>query len=224
MKHLFQPSEDELEEHYPNRAERRADLWVHIIGIVAAAIGSLVLLVFALMRGGVSMAAATAIYAICLLAMLVASTVYNLRRPCAKRRLFRRLDEAAIFLLIAGSYTPFTTQRFEGAWAIGMTAVVWWVAICGVVGKLFFPRLPEWLWCLVYVGFGWLALVMLKPLLAGVSLAALLLLAIGGIVYTAGVPLFLKQDLPFRRAIWHGFVVAGASAHYAAVMTGVVWA
>lgn len=224
MNHLFQPTEDELEEHYPNRAERRADFWVHVIGIVAAAVGSLVLLVFALMRGGVSMAAATAIYAICLLAMLVASTVYNLRKPCEKRRLFRRLDEAAIFLLIAGSYTPFTTQRFEGAWAIGMTAVVWWVAICGVVGKLFFPRVPEWLWCLVYVAFGWLALVMLKPLVAGVSLAALVLLAVGGIVYTAGVPLFLKQDLPFRRAIWHGFVVAGAAAHYAAVMTGVVWA
>lgn len=224
MKDLLQPSEDELCEHYPNRAERRADFWVHAVGLAAAAIGSLVLFVLALQRGGVSMAAATAIYAICLLAMLTASTVYNLRKPCEKRRLFRRLDEAAIFLLIAGSYTPFTTQRFEGAWAIGMTAVVWWVAICGVVGKLFFPKVPEWLWCLVYVAFGWLALLMLKPLLAGVSLVALLLLALGGIVYTAGVPLFLKQDLPFRRAIWHGFVVAGAAAHYAAVMTGVVWA
>ena len=224
MKHLFQPSEDELEEHYPNRAERRADLWVHVVGIVGAAVGGLVLFVMALMRGGVSMAAATAIYAICLLAMLVASHVYNLRRPCKERRLLRRLDEAAIFLLIAGSYTPFTTQRFEGVWAWGMTAVVWWVAICGVVGKLFFPRIPEWVWCLVYVGFGWLALLMLKPLVAGVSLVALVLLAIGGLLYTAGVPLFLKQDLPFRRAIWHGFVVSGAAVHYAAVMTGVVWA
>lgn len=222
MKHLLQPSEEELCEHYPNRAERRADFWVHAVGIAAAAVGSLVLFVFALQRGGVSMAAATAIYAICLLAMLVASTVYNLRKPCKRRRLLRRLDEAAIFLLIAGSYTPFTTQRFEGVWAWGMTAVVWWVAICGVIGKLFFPKTPEWMWCLVYVGFGWLALVMIKPLLAGVSFVALVLLAVGGLVYTAGVPLFLKQDLPFRRAIWHGFVVAGAAVHYAAVMTGVV--
>ena len=223
MKHLLQPSEDELCEHYPNRAERWADLWVHAIGLAAAAIGSLVLFVFALQRGGVSMAAATAIYAICLLAMLTASTVYNLRKPCKERRLLCRLDEAAIFLLIAGSYTPFTTQRFEGVWAWGMTAVVWWVAICGVIGKLFFPKTPEWMWCLVYLGFGWLALVMLKPLLAGVSLAALMLLAVGGLLYTAGVPLFLKQNLPFRRAIWHGFVVLGAALHYAAVLTGVVF-
>lgn len=223
VKHLLVPDPCELDEHYPNRAERAADFWVHILALAAAAIGGSVLFVFALMKGGASVAAATAIYAICLLAMLACSAVYNLRKPCPRRRILRRLDEAAIFLLIAGSYTPFTTTRFEGAWAWSMTALVWAVAAGGVVGKLFFPRIPEWAWCLVYIGFGWLALIMLKPLLAGVSLAALILLAIGGLLYTAGVPLFLKQNLPYRRAIWHGFVVSAAAVHFAAVAIGVVF-
>ena len=222
VKHLLVPDPSELVEHYPNQAERAADFWVHAVAIAAALIGSAVLIIFALTRGGTSVATATAIYAICLLAMLGCSAVYNLRKPCPKRRILRRLDEAAIFLLIAGSYTPFTTTRFEDNWSLGMTSTVWAVAFAGVIGKLFFPRIPEWLWCLVYIGFGWLAVVMLKPLLAGVSFAALALLALGGLLYTAGVPLFLKQSLPFRRAVWHGFVVAGAAAHYAAVMIGVV--
>lgn len=222
MKHLLQPDPEELCEHYPNRAERAADFWVHAVAIALAAIGGLVLVVMALMNGGLSLAVSAAIYAVCLLAMLVASNIYNLRRPCPERRLLRRLDEAAIFLLIAGSYTPFTTQRFDGDWAGWMTALVWAVAFAGVIGKLFFPRLPEWLWCLVYIGFGWLAVLMLKPLAAGLSAAALVLLAVGGLLYTAGVPLFLWRRLPFRRAIWHAFVVAGAAAHYAAVLTGVV--
>ncbi|MBX7248984.1 MAG: hemolysin III family protein [Caulobacteraceae bacterium] len=222
MKHLLQPSEDELCEHYPNRAERTADMIVHAVAIGAAAVGGLFLVVMALLRGGVSLASSTLIYAICLMAMLVASNIYNLRRPCPERRILRRLDEAAIFLLIAGSYTPFTTQRFEHPWDIAMTALVWSVAAGGVIGKLFFPRVPEWAWTLLYVAFGWLAVLMLKPLLMGVSAVALALLATGGLLYTLGVPLFLWRRLPFRRAIWHGFVVAGAAAHYVAVLTGVV--
>jgi hemolysin III len=222
MKHLLQPSEEELCEHYPNRAERTADLIVHAVAIGAAAVGGLFLVVMALIKGGVSVASSTLIYAICLMAMLVASNIYNLRRPCPERRILRRLDEAAIFLLIAGSYTPFTTQRFDYPWDVGMTALVWAIAAAGVVGKLFFPKVPEWLWCLVYIAFGWLAVLMLKPLLMSVSAVAVGLLALGGLLYMAGVPLFLWRRLPFRRAIWHGFVVAGAAVHYVAILTGVV--
>jgi hemolysin III len=222
MKHLLLPDEEELAEHYPTRAERTADMIVHAVAIGAAAVGGLFLVVMALARGGVSLASSTLIYAICLMAMLVASNIYNLKRPGPHRRVLRRLDEAAIFLLIAGSYTPFTTQRFESPWDVPMTAIVWAVAIAGVIGKLFFPKVPEWLWTGVYVAFGWLAVLMLKPLLMDVSAVALVLLAIGGLLYTAGVPLFLWRNLPFRRAIWHGFVVAGAAVHYVAVLTGVV--
>lgn len=221
---LFAPTPCELFPHYPSRAERVADFWVHAVGLGLAAAGGLVLVVAALTRGGVGQASATAIYAVCLIAMLGASALYNLRKPCPKRRLLRRLDEAAIFLMIAGSYTPFTTQRFDGGWAEGMTALVWSVAGLGVLGKLFFPNISEKAWCAVYVGFGWLAVLALKPLIAGLSLIALLLLALGGLLYTAGVPFFLNPAQPYRRAVWHAFVVAAAATHFAAVAAGVVFA
>ena len=218
---------DELDfvEHYPTRAERLADLWVHIAGLVFAGVGGIVLAVLSAFVGGPGMIAATAVYAVCLIAMLACSVAYNLTHPCKARPVLRRLDEAAIFLMIAGSYTPFTTQRFEDpAWSIGFTALVWTLAFAGVVAKLFAPRLNDVVWSIVYVIFGWLAVVAIQPMIAGVPPTALALLVAGGLIYTLGCFVFVRQALPFRRAIWHGFVVAGAGAHYAAVMIGVVFA
>lgn len=211
-------------EHYTNRAERVADLWVHVVGLVAALIGGGVLLVVSLKAGGVGQATAIALYASCLVAMLLASSAYNLTRPSRLRPWLLRLDQAAIFMLIAGSYTPFTTQRLEGAWSIGMTALVWTMALAGVAGKLLVPRLPEKFWIGAYIAFSWVAVIALKPLLDSVALPALLLLLVGGLVYMSGVPLFLHSRLPFRRAIWHGFVVVAAAIQQAAVWTGVVLA
>lgn len=210
--------------HYPTKAERLADLWVHVVGLAAALIGGGVLFVASLQAGGMRQATAIALYALCLVAMLVCSSAYNLTRPSRLRPLLLRLDQSAIFLLIAGSYTPFTSQRLEGAWAIGMTSLVWAMALGGVAAKLLFPRLPEKFWVGAYIAFSWVALIALKPLLDNVSLAAMLLLLAGGLVYMAGVPLFLHNRLPFRRAIWHGFVVAAAAIQQAAVWTGVVLA
>jgi hemolysin III len=215
----------EPDAHYPNAAEWLADGVVHGVGILAAAAGGIVLLVLALTaRCGPGLVVATALYDLCLLAMLGCSAAYNLTRAAAARPFLRRLDEAAIFLMIAGSYTPFTTQRFTGGWASGMTALVWTVALAGVAGKLIFTRIPEWLWTLVYVAFGWIALIAIRPLIGGVSTLALVLLVVGGLVYTSGTLVFHNPRARFRRAIWHGFVVVAAAVHYAAVCTGVVLA
>ena len=167
---------------------------------------------------------ATAIYALCLVGMLTASTIYNQTNPCAARPVLRRLDEAAIFLMIAGSYTPFTTQRFEGAWSIGFTLTVWAIALSGVAVKMFAPRISDVFWSGVYVLFGWLAVLALKPRLETVHPVALGLLVLGGLIYTAGVFVFISPKVKYRRAIWHGFVVAGAGVHWAAVLVGVVLA
>ena len=168
--------------------------------------------------------AATAIYALCLIAMLTVSTVYNQTRPCAARPILRRMDEAAIFLMIAGSYTPFTTQRFEGAWSIGFTVLVWAIAFAGVGAKLVAPRISDAFWAGVYALFGWLAVIALKPMMDTVHPIALGLLVLGGLIYTAGVFVFISPKVKFRRAIWHGFVVTGATVHWAAVLVGVVLA
>jgi len=218
------PDDLDMEEHYRTEAEKIADLVVHVVGLTLAAVGGVVLAVLAAIYAGVGTVVATAVYALCLVAMLTASTIYNQTRPCAARPVLRRLDEAAIFLMIAGSYTPFTTQRFEGCWAIGFTLLVWALGIGGALAKLWAPRLSDAIWSAVYVAFGWLAVFALKPMLDTVHPAALILLVIGGLIYTAGVFVFISPKVKFRRAIWHGFVVTGATVHWAAVLVGVVLA
>jgi hemolysin III len=220
----MKPRQDEAVDHYPNRGEKLADGLVHALGLSAAAAGGIVLIVLSVVTGGgPGLAAATGLYSLCLITMLACSTAYNLTKPTRARPFLRRLDEAAIFLMIAGSYTPFTTQRMEGAWAISMTTLVWVLALAGVAGKLLTSRLPDWVWTVGYVAFGWVALIALRPLIQGVPVVALVLLIAGGLIYTTGALIFHSR-LPYRRAIWHGFVVTAAGAHYAAICAGVVFA
>jgi len=220
----MRPRDDDFAEHYANRGEKLADGLVHGLGLSAAAAGGVVLIVASILTGGgTGLAVATGLYALCLITMLACSTAYNLTKPTRARPFLRRLDEAAIFLMIAGSYTPFTTQRMGGAWAVSMTALVWGLALAGVAGKLLSSRLPDWVWTVGYVAFGWVALIALRPLIQGVPVAALVLLIIGGLIYTTGALIFHSR-LPYRRAIWHGFVVTAAGAHYAAICAGVVFA
>jgi hemolysin III len=215
---ILAPCELDWMEHYPGPAERAADKWVHLVGLGLAIVGGLVLFALSLTEGGPGRATAVALYALCLISMLAASTAYNLSNVCKARPLLRRMDEAAIFLMIAGSYTPFTTQRFEGGWAVTMTALVWAIALIGVVGKLFAPPLSDKVWAGVYAAFGWVAIIMIEPLISGVGATGVLLLAAGGLIYTVGVLFFLNKRLRFRRAVWHGFVVVAAAVHYAAIL------
>jgi hemolysin III len=153
--------------------------------------------------------------------MFLASAAYNMA-SARRRPLLRRLDHAAIFLMIAGSYTPFTTQRLTGVWAWSMTLAVWVLALAAAAGKLFAPGLGKNFWVALYLALGWIAVIAIKPLLADVSAMALILLLAGGLVYSLGVIVYLKKDLPFRRAIWHGFVTVAAATHFVAILTGVV--
>ena len=207
--------------HYPRPIERSADRWVHMIGLTGGAIGGLTLLGLSLGLGRMRQAAAVGLYVACLLLMFLASAAYNLASP-RRRPLLRRFDHAAIFLMIAGSYTPFTTQRLTGAWAWGMTGAVWTLALGAAAGKLFAPGLGKRFWVALYLALGWIAVVAIKPLMAGVSAVALILLLAGGLVYSLGVIVYLNKSLPFRRAIWHGFVTVAAATHFAAILTGVV--
>jgi hemolysin III len=206
--------------HYPTAAAKCADLVVHITGLVLALFGGGVLLGMSVGMGRLSELAAICVYSAGLLAMLGLSTAYNFGKA-PWRPTLRRLDHAGIFLMIAGSYTPFTTN-LGGLWAWGMTAAVWSVALLGVAGKLLLPGLDRRFWVGVYLGLGWLVLVALKPMIDGLSWVALLLLAIGGLLYTTGVVFYVNKRLKFSRAIWHGHVVAAAGAHWAAVLIGVV--
>ena len=207
--------------HYPTGGAKCADLVVHVVGLTLALVGGGVLLGLAVQSGSISLTAGVAIYAAGLLGMLICSTAYNFAKPRLRPAL-RRLDHAGIFLMIAGSYTPFTTQKLTGAWSFGMTAAIWTAAALGAAGKLFLPRLDRRLWIVVYLALGWAALVALKPMLASMTAWAILLLALGGVLYSTGVLFYLNKKLNYARAIWHGHVVAAAAAHWAAVLFGVV--
>jgi hemolysin III len=209
--------------HYPTAAAKCADLVVHIVGLTLALVGGSILLVFAIRARSLSLVTGVSIYAAGLLAMLAFSTAYNFARA-QYRPALRRLDHAGIFLMIAGSYTPFTTQNLTGGWAVGMTAAIWSLAALGALGKLFLPRLDRRFWVGVYLAMGWLVVVAMKPMLSNTTWIALLLLGVGGLLYTTGVAFYLNKRLRFARAIWHGHVVAAAGAHWAAILLGVVLA
>ena len=209
--------------HYPTPAAKCADLVVHIVGLTLALIGGVVLLTFAVKAGSISQVVGVAIYAAGVVAMLAFSTAYNFAKP-QYRPILRRLDHAGIFLMIAGSYTPFTTQSLTGGWAWGMTIAVWSLAGLGALGKLFLPRVERGFWVVLYLGLGWLVLVAAGPMIDHLAWYALLLLAAGGLLYSTGVIFYVNKQLKFARAIWHGHVVVAAAAHWAAVLTGVVLA
>jgi hemolysin III len=209
-------------DHYPNQVERTADWCVHLVAISAAGIGGTTLLIFSALQNRPGLIIAAALYSAALICMLAFSAVYNFSRVSPLRPILRRLDEAGIFLMIAGSYTPFTTQTLQGLWAISMTTLVWTLAAIGIIGKLALPRISERAWTVLYVLFGWVAVLAFKPLSRNLPLGAGALLVGGGLVYTTGCLVFLNVRLPFRRAVWHGFVCLGAALHFAAVTWGVV--
>lgn len=209
--------------HYPTPAAKCADLVVHIVGLTLALVGGIVLLALAVRAGSISQLVGVSIYAAGVVAMLAFSTAYNFAKP-QYRPTLRRLDHAGIFLMIAGSYTPFTTQALSGGWAVGMTVAVWSIAGLGALSKLFLPHMDRKFGVAIYLALGWLVVVALKPMIDSVAWYAMLLLLAGGVLYSTGVIFYVNKRLKFARAIWHGHVVAAAAAHWVAVLLGVVLA
>lgn len=208
-------------DHYPSAWARRADLIVHLAGLTLALFGGGLALGLAVSHGMLGKVAAVSIYALGLIAMLAFSLAYNFAKP-SWQPFLRRLDHAGIFLMIAASYTPFTTQALTGAWSIGMTTAVWSLAALGIAGKMFLPGLGKAIWVVLYLALGWMVVIAIKPMIEEVPAVAMWLLAAGGVVYSVGTIFYAAKGLKFRRAIWHGHVVAAAGLHYAAILVGVV--
>lgn len=206
----------------PSRRELVADATVHVVGLMAGIGGAAVLLTLGLLRRDFADVAALLVYALGLLAMLAFSAAYNLARRSRRRALLRRFDHAAIFAMIAGTYTPFTTLRLQGDWSIGLTGAVWGVALTGMVLKLWKPQLVEKASVPLYLALGWIIVVAVNPLLGALDASTLILLGIGGLLYSAGVIFHVWETLPYQNAAWHGFVLAAAMVHYAAVIDAII--
>src|ERR1700726_2855522 len=191
--------------------ELAADRIIHTIGNFAGVVGSAMLVGIAAGVAERPIFLASLIYSTCLLTMLGCSAAYNLAASASRRGFLRQLDHAIIFLMIAGTYTPFTTCRLHGVWAIGMTAAVWTGAVTGAVMKLICPRRVERVWIVAYLALGWGILVGMRPLIASVDVRTAVLIGVGGVLYSIGVGFHLWRALPFQKAIWHSFVLVAAS-------------
>jgi len=207
--------------HYPSPSARGVDLGIHVGGLIFAAVGGAFLFALSAGQRSLDKSIAIAVYVVGLLAMLVCSAAYNFSSE-RRRALLRRLDHAGIFLMIAGTYTPFTVHALSGAWAVSMTSTVWGLAAGGALARLFLPGIAKLFWVVVYLALGWLGVVAVGPLAATLSRGAIFLLVAGGLVYSLGVAFYLMERLQYRRAIWHGHVIGAAIVHYFAVLKGVV--
>jgi len=201
--------------------ERLADGTIHVIGVAASVIALVALLVIGIRNETALMVAGLAIYGLALVATFGCSAGYHLVVRPRVKEIMRRFDHAAIFLMIAGTYTPFVLLTMNNAWGLGLLAVVWTMAAIGIAIKLLAPRFLDGLSTALYLVQGWAVLAAWEPLHAALPAGILTLLMVGGVLYTVGVVFHLWNRLPYQNAIWHGFVLSAASCHYAAVI-GVV--
>ena len=213
---------DALGIRLPSRRELIADSVVHVIGVAAGVIGAAVLIVIAALKHTYVEVIAVSIYAAGMIAMFSLSALYNMARKSRYREYFQRLDHSGIFLMIAGTYTAFTTLMLKGDWAVYLTIVVWSVALAGIGIKLLWPKRLQGVTTGLYIALGWVGIIAIEPIFTTLGVAALVLLGVGGALYTVGVIFHLWERLPYQNAIWHGFVVAAAGAHYGAVLTSLV--
>ena len=190
----------------------------HMIGAAAALAGMVVLVVFASMQGNPWKIVSFSVYGLSLLLVYLSSTFYH-SLSGNKKAVFRRLDHAAIYLLIAGTYTPFALVSLQGPWGWSVFGIVWGLAVLGIFLETLPHKGHRILPIIIYVVMGWIGLVAIKPLLASLSLNGLMWLLAGGCFYTLGI-VFYALDSKFRHfhAIWHLFVLAGSISHYVAIL------
>ncbi len=204
-------------------AEERANVWTHGIGAAAAFASGLAMLAQSVIRGGDAWQWASAIvFSASMRALYTASTAYHRAVDEKHRARLKIVDHCAIYVLIAGTYTPFTLTALHGRLGWQMFAAIWTLAALGIVFKLFFTGRFKLVSTLIYIAMGWLVMLAAKPVYAALSGWVFGWLLAGGICYTLGTVFYLQKRLPYAHAIWHGFVVLGTVCHFVAVWALVV--
>ena len=208
--------------HSPSEArEELANALTHGAGLLASTAGATLLVVLASFRGDVWSIVGSAVFGGTLVLLYIASTLFHTARtPRVKARL-QVFDHCAIYLLIAGTYTPFTLLGLRGGWGWSLLGVAWGLAAAGVVFKLFFTGRYPRLSTALYLGMGWMSLVAAKPMIERFPVETLAWIVAGGLAYTGGTYFYHSRRIPYAHAIWHLFVIAGSACHYVAVLTQV---
>ncbi len=194
----------------------------HLVGAALALAGMVVLVVFAALQGDPWKIVSFSIYGASLFLLYTLSTLYHSLRGRAKH-IFRKLDHIAIYLLIAGSYTPLTLITLRGAWGWTLFAIIWSLAIAGIVLDSMHREGARTLQMVIYLSMGWLILVAMYPLVRALPAGGLWLLVLGGLFYTGGIVFYLIDErMKHAHGIWHLFVLAGSVAHFLAMLLYVV--
>ncbi|HSF79080.1 MAG TPA: hemolysin III family protein [Steroidobacteraceae bacterium] len=201
-----------------SRREEVANSVSHGLGFVLAVAGAPLLIATAIRRGTLADVVAVSVFAASMALLYLSSTIYHALPPGRTKNAFHVLDHAAIYLLIAGTYTPFTLGVLKGGWGWTLFGLVWGLAALGVLLKVFAGIRWHGISTAVYVGMGWLIIIAAKPLWESLPLAGLAWLFAGGIAYTSGVYFYLKKNMRYGHLVWHLFVVAGTGCHFVAIL------
>ncbi len=202
--------------------EAIANSVTHGLGALCSIAGLVALVWIAVLHGGPRQIVSVTVYGTTLCLLYLCSTLYHAIPVPRARRVLRVLDHASIYLLIAGSYTPFTLLLLRGTWGWTLFGLVWGIAVIGVVFKAFATGRFGILSGCLYIAMGWLIVIAVKPLLAVLPLYGFLWLMAGGLFYTGGMAFYAKDRIPYFHMIWHLFVLAGSICHYIAIVKYVV--
>jgi hemolysin III len=190
----------------------------HGFGLVLSLVSVPVLVLSAMRAGNVRFLIGVSVFGATMVLLYLASTLYHSLTHEAAKRLFRLVDHTAIFLLIAGTYTPFALGVLNGPWGWSLLAIIWTLAIAGITLKMITRTRHSRISIALYVVMGWLAVVAIKPILALVPVPGILLILAGGLAYTGGLAFFAAHRLKYNHFIWHLFVIAGTTCHFFAVL------
>ena len=195
---------------------------IHGVGFILSIIGMCVLIAFASIYGNAWHVISCSIYGSTLVFLYTASTLYHSIQPAKAKRVLRVLDHSTIFLLIAGTYTPFTLVNLRGPWGWSLFGVIWALAVIGILFQTTMLRKGAVVSVAFYVTMGWVVVVAIKPMLSLVDTGGLVLLLLGGVAYTTGVVFYLWRQMPYNHAIWHVFVLAGSALHFFSILLYVI--
>lgn len=199
-------------------SEEIANGVTHGIGTLLAVAGMVVLVTFSALHGDIWRIVSFSIYGATLTMLYLCSTLYHTFQKPELKRIFRMLDHSAIFLLIAGTYTPFTLVTMRGPWGWTMFGIFWTIAVFGIVWTVLAIDKFKALSALLYVGMGWSVVIAIKPLIEAIPKGGMYWVSAGGITYTVGVIFYIWKKLPYNHAIWHLFVIAGSLLHFFAML------
>lgn len=205
-----------------SRTEERANWTTHLAATLLSVSALVLMVVYSARYGDAYHVVSSAVYGATLILLFGASTLYHIVPVSRAKRVFQKLDHAMIYLLIAGTYTPYTLVILRGVWGWSLFAVVWGIALTGLLIDVVMTKRLGWLSVSIYLCLGWLMLIAAKPLLVNLAGNGVVLLLTGGMFYSFGVIFYVWKTLPFQHAIWHVFVIAGSLCHFFSIFFYVI--